>query len=241
MDTQPAGGRLDGAYGGLAGLEVLRALDPAGIATRHPVEVVAGTNEEGSRFAPGAGARVRSSIPRCSRATANRATPQASGLEMRWMKRLRQRPSLRLREDPLSWSDEEHRPDHHASGKSKDAIGQQLAGEKCDGNNACPREMTPNAISNLLASGSVAPPDIGDDEIGNAAVIGEDDVKSIHRFCGVHERARARGTFQWNGDEQTDDIHHRHHRGVRNHRLHARVDALAAGLEIEHDQVTDNA
>ncbi|WP_409259560.1 MULTISPECIES: hypothetical protein [unclassified Paraburkholderia] len=46
---------------------MLRALDRAGIATRHPVEVVAWTNEEGSRFAPGAGARVRSSIPRCSR------------------------------------------------------------------------------------------------------------------------------------------------------------------------------
>ncbi|HTH59710.1 MAG TPA: M20 family metallo-hydrolase [Paraburkholderia sp.] len=54
IDTQPAGGRLDGAYGVLAGLEVLRALDRAGVATRRAVEVVAWTNEEGSRFAPGA-------------------------------------------------------------------------------------------------------------------------------------------------------------------------------------------
>lgn len=54
IDTQPAGGRLDGAYGVLAGLEVLRALDRADVATRRPVEVVAWTNEEGSRFAPGA-------------------------------------------------------------------------------------------------------------------------------------------------------------------------------------------
>ncbi|WP_409259178.1 hypothetical protein [Paraburkholderia sp. WSM4177] len=34
---------------------MLRALDRAGIATRRPVEVVAWTNEEGSRFASGAG------------------------------------------------------------------------------------------------------------------------------------------------------------------------------------------
>jgi N-carbamoyl-L-amino-acid hydrolase len=54
IDTQPAGGRLDGAYGVLAGLEVLRALDSAGVTTQHPIEVVAWTNEEGSRFAPGA-------------------------------------------------------------------------------------------------------------------------------------------------------------------------------------------
>ena len=52
-DTQPAGGRLDGAYGVLAGLEVIAALNDAGVPTRRPVEVVAWTNEEGSRFGPG--------------------------------------------------------------------------------------------------------------------------------------------------------------------------------------------
>ena len=50
MDSQPAGGKFDGAYGVLAGLEVLRALDDAGIETVRPVEVVAWTNEEGGRF-----------------------------------------------------------------------------------------------------------------------------------------------------------------------------------------------
>jgi N-carbamoyl-L-amino-acid hydrolase len=52
LDTQPTGGKFDGAYGVLAGLEVLRTLDDLAIETERPVEVVAWTNEEGSRFAP---------------------------------------------------------------------------------------------------------------------------------------------------------------------------------------------
>ena len=54
MDSQPRGGRFDGIYGVLAGIEVLFALEDAGLATEHPLEVVAWSNEEGSRFAPGA-------------------------------------------------------------------------------------------------------------------------------------------------------------------------------------------
>lgn len=53
-DTQPTGGKLDGCYGVLAGLEVLAALADAGVRTRHPVDVVVWTNEEGTRFQPGA-------------------------------------------------------------------------------------------------------------------------------------------------------------------------------------------
>jgi len=53
MDTQPAGGRFDGMYGVLAGLELLTALADSNTLTRRPIEVVAWTNEEGSRFAPG--------------------------------------------------------------------------------------------------------------------------------------------------------------------------------------------
>ncbi len=53
MDSQPAGGRFDGIFGVLAGLEALEALDEAGIATVHPIDVVAWTNEEGGRYAPG--------------------------------------------------------------------------------------------------------------------------------------------------------------------------------------------
>lgn len=53
IDTQPTGGKYDGIYGVLAGLEVLRALDDSGIRTRRPIEVAVWTNEEGCRFAPG--------------------------------------------------------------------------------------------------------------------------------------------------------------------------------------------
>jgi N-carbamoyl-L-amino-acid hydrolase len=53
-DTQPVGGKLDGAYGVIGGLEVIAALNDAGIETLRPIEVVAWTNEEGSRFGPGA-------------------------------------------------------------------------------------------------------------------------------------------------------------------------------------------
>ncbi|KTR05618.1 allantoate amidohydrolase [Aureimonas ureilytica] len=54
LDTQPTGGRFDGALGILAGLEVLETLEDAGVSTPRAVELVAWTNEEGSRFAPGA-------------------------------------------------------------------------------------------------------------------------------------------------------------------------------------------
>ncbi len=52
IDSQPTGGRFDGIYGVLAGLEVIRALNDAGVETAAPIEVSAWTNEEGSRFAP---------------------------------------------------------------------------------------------------------------------------------------------------------------------------------------------
>jgi N-carbamoyl-L-amino-acid hydrolase len=53
MDSQPAGGRFDGIWGVLAGLEAVQALREAGVATKRPIEVVAWTNEEGGRYAPG--------------------------------------------------------------------------------------------------------------------------------------------------------------------------------------------
>ncbi len=52
LDTQPTGGRFDGILGVLAGLEVVRTLNDAGLVTRHPIEIVDWTNEEGARFAP---------------------------------------------------------------------------------------------------------------------------------------------------------------------------------------------
>ena len=52
IDTVGTGGRYDGLYGVLAGLETCQALDDAGQATRRPLALVAFTNEEGSRFPP---------------------------------------------------------------------------------------------------------------------------------------------------------------------------------------------
>ena len=52
LDTQPTGGRFDGIFGVLAGLEVVRTLNDRGIATQAPIEVAVWTNEEGSRFSP---------------------------------------------------------------------------------------------------------------------------------------------------------------------------------------------
>ena len=52
LDTQPTGGRFDGVYGVLAGLEVIRSLNDLGYETDAPLEVVVWTNEEGARFAP---------------------------------------------------------------------------------------------------------------------------------------------------------------------------------------------
>jgi len=52
LDTQPTGGRFDGILGVLAGLEIVRVLNDAGVVTRHPIEIIDWTNEEGARFAP---------------------------------------------------------------------------------------------------------------------------------------------------------------------------------------------
>ena len=52
LDTQPTGGKFDGAYGVMAGLEVLRVLHDSNYVTEAPIEVAVWTNEEGCRFAP---------------------------------------------------------------------------------------------------------------------------------------------------------------------------------------------
>lgn len=52
IDTQPTGGKFDGCFGVLAGVEVLRTLNDLDLQTEAPLEVVVWTNEEGSRFAP---------------------------------------------------------------------------------------------------------------------------------------------------------------------------------------------
>jgi len=52
IDSQPTGGKFDGIYGVLSGLEVIRSLNDLKYETTRPIEVAVWTNEEGSRFAP---------------------------------------------------------------------------------------------------------------------------------------------------------------------------------------------
>ncbi len=52
-DTQPFGGRFDGALGVLAAFEALETFEDHGLKTNHPVEVAIWNNEEGARFMPG--------------------------------------------------------------------------------------------------------------------------------------------------------------------------------------------
>ena len=52
LDSQPSGGRYDGVLGVLAALEVVRTLNAFDVQTRHPIEIVNWTNEEGTRFPP---------------------------------------------------------------------------------------------------------------------------------------------------------------------------------------------
>jgi N-carbamoyl-L-amino-acid hydrolase len=52
IDTQPTGGKFDGCYGVLAGLEIMRTLQERSVNTLAPLELAIWTNEEGSRFVP---------------------------------------------------------------------------------------------------------------------------------------------------------------------------------------------
>lgn len=52
IDTVPNGGRFDGTLGVLAALEVVESLKEQRKELKHPVEIVAFTNEEGARFTP---------------------------------------------------------------------------------------------------------------------------------------------------------------------------------------------
>ena len=52
LDTQPTGGKFDGVYGVLAGLEVVRTLNDSDTHTESAIDIAVWTNEEGARFAP---------------------------------------------------------------------------------------------------------------------------------------------------------------------------------------------
>ena len=50
--TVPTGGKFDGVFGVMAGVELVRTLNDHRVETEHPIEIVVWTNEEGSRFSP---------------------------------------------------------------------------------------------------------------------------------------------------------------------------------------------
>ena len=50
LDSQPKGGRYDGALGVMAGLEVMRSLNDRGVSTEVPLDLVNWMDEEGARF-----------------------------------------------------------------------------------------------------------------------------------------------------------------------------------------------
>lgn len=52
IDTVRTGGKYDGNYGVLAGLEVIQICQEQGLIPKHPLAVAFFTNEEGARFAP---------------------------------------------------------------------------------------------------------------------------------------------------------------------------------------------
>ncbi|MGW6380448.1 M20/M25/M40 family metallo-hydrolase [Peribacillus butanolivorans] len=53
IDTVINGGIFDGAAGVLAGIEIVQTLKDQGITTKYPIEIVAFTDEEGTRFSSG--------------------------------------------------------------------------------------------------------------------------------------------------------------------------------------------
>ena len=52
IDTVRTGGKYDGNYGVLAGIEVIQSCQEQGVIPQHPLAVAFFTNEEGARFAP---------------------------------------------------------------------------------------------------------------------------------------------------------------------------------------------
>ncbi len=53
IDSVPNGGNFDGDVGSMGAIEVIRAMNQHGVRTRHPLEVVIWTNEEGHHFGKG--------------------------------------------------------------------------------------------------------------------------------------------------------------------------------------------
>ena len=101
LDTQPFGGKFDGVFGVLAGLEVIRTLNENNVTTIAPLEVVNWTNEEGARFAPSMLASgVYGGVFELDWTLARTATDTGATLDEE-LKRIGYRGDLPVREHPF--------------------------------------------------------------------------------------------------------------------------------------------
>jgi N-carbamoyl-L-amino-acid hydrolase len=94
LDTQPTGGKFDGSYGVLAGLEAIEAMSDLGLATRRLIDLVVWTNEEGYRFQP---TTMGSAVFACAlqlEDALRRPTPPAFPSAMPWPGHLSAAPAL---------------------------------------------------------------------------------------------------------------------------------------------------
>ncbi|WP_232697348.1 Zn-dependent hydrolase [Brevibacillus daliensis] len=53
IDSVPNGGKFDGTVGVISGIEIVQAIHDANVSHKHPIEVIAFSDEEGARFSDG--------------------------------------------------------------------------------------------------------------------------------------------------------------------------------------------
>ena len=91
IDSVLHGGNFDGDVGSMGAIEVMRALNDGGVKTRHPLEAVIWTNEEGNHFGIGT---LGSGVAAGSLGTEILQTKDEQGLSLAdWLRRYGQNPS----------------------------------------------------------------------------------------------------------------------------------------------------
>lgn len=106
IDTVPNAGMLDGCYGVMSALEVIRTLNDNSVATRHPLEVVSFSNEEGVRYPMMIGSKVASGLMELSAAYELKdgaGIPYRQALESGEMAKSSIAPARRLAGEIKSW------------------------------------------------------------------------------------------------------------------------------------------
>lgn len=106
IDTVPNAGMLDGCYGVMSALEVIRTLNDSSVATRHPLEVISFSNEEGVRYPMMIGSKVASGLMELSAAYELKdgsGIPYRQALESGEMTKSSIAPARRLAGEINSW------------------------------------------------------------------------------------------------------------------------------------------